>query len=494
MAARLACAGAPSGSGACAGGSRGGRRPRSSGSRRRGARRATRQPRAGRGRAEHAVRRTPRAPRSAGRAGARASRGRGTTRPGRRPRRARPAPRAGCGRARSRTRAGRRRRGSTGAAPATSRGERERLLLAVGREEECGPVAARRREVARARARRARARDGETASASASSSRRPRAGLRSVRSGRARTRPCAGRARGRRAGRARDPRAGRPRAGARQTRRRGGGRARGERRLPVVEHEAVLLGEARRPASPRAAATCPPPRPPAARARPRTSEPRAVAARRRPGPASSTRASEQPTCSPSTRAAPARRAPSRTACASRSCTASARSSRAELLVRQLGGDRLRQRDERHLVGDGEDGEAEPSASCDERLRRLREAEARAEGEPGEPVPARAGGRTRAAAGVSWPTPSPVVIRSSPPSSHGVGSASSETCSQRTSLPLAGRPRRRSSPRPGRSVMSRTVSIACAGSLGRRGQDATPAPGATRVRNRDLRHRVQERAV
>ncbi len=57
----------------------------------------------------------------------------------------------------------------------------------------------------------------------------------------------------------------------------------------------------------------------------------------------------------------------------------------ELLVRELRGDRLRQRDERHLVGHGHEREAELLGLVGERLRRLGPPEADTEREPREPV-------------------------------------------------------------------------------------------------------------
>ena len=101
----------------------------------------------------------------------------------------------------------------------------------------------------------------------------------------------------------------------------------GERGLAVVEHEPVVLGElvARLPGAERRRSP-----------RPRRPEIEHVLAGVEPGawrspttrPASSTSASEQPTCSPTIASSAGAPRPSRTAWASRSCTSSARSTRA----------------------------------------------------------------------------------------------------------------------------------------------------------------------
>jgi hypothetical protein len=118
--------------------------------------------------------------------------------------------------------------------------------------------------------------------------------------------------------------------------------------------------------------------------------------------------------------------------------------------------------------------------------------------PASPCPARR--RTYSRCGrESWPTPSPVVISSSPPSSHGVGSGSSETWTQRITLAAPPAPAASSSPRPGSAAMSRTVSIVSCAALGRAGQDATSCAGSeasicgirSRATNASLRHDVEE---
>ena len=281
------------------------------------------------------------------------------------------------------------------------------------------------------------------------------------------------RSRARRAGRARGPRAGRRRGGARLPRRRGGARARRRARSGRGGARAGRTRRAPRAASRPGATRSRRPRRPRDRARARTVSSRAPWRSPTTRPASSTSASEQPTCSPTIASSAGAPRPSRTACASRSCTSSARSSRGELLVRELRRDRLRQRDEGHLVGDGDEREAQlarprrraPQAARPSRSRRRRRGPAR---------PCSARRRTYSRCGrESSPTPSPVVIRSSPPSSHGVGSGSSETWTQRIGLSRPSAPAASSSPRPGRSAISRTVSMASAAPLGRPGQDATP---------------------
>jgi hypothetical protein len=133
----------------------------------------------------------------------------------------------------------------------------------------------------------------------------------------------------------------------------------------------------------------------------------------------------------------------------------------ELFVGEVRERGLGDRDEGRVIRDREHREAEPVRLLDERGWDLGEAEADAEAERCEPVvgePSHVGplGKDRS------PTPSPVVSRSSPPSSQAVGSESSETCSQRTSRASPAEPPATVIASSSIDAMSRTVSIGRAG--------------------------------
>ena len=145
----------------------------------------------------------------------------------------------------------------------------------------------------------------------------------------------------------------------------------------------------------------------------------------------------------------------------------------ELLVRQLSRDRLRQGDEGHVVRHRDQWKADPLSLVGERCGRFRPAEADPEREARQPVlrePAhvlalRPGeladsetGRDQQLAALE-PRRRIGQLRDMDPANRVVASA-----------PI---PQRGSSPRPGRSAMSRTVSMGSPAPLGRSGQDGTP---------------------
>ena len=189
-------------------------------------------------------------------------------------------------------------------------------------------------------------------------------------------------------------------------------------------------------------------------------------------PASSTSASEQPTCSPTIARSAGAPRPSRTACASRSWTSSARSTRASCAFASCAEIAFVSAMNGTSYGTVISGKPTWSASSASAAGGSAQPKPTPNARPASPCSASR--RTYSRCGrESSPIPSPVVISSSPPSSHGVGSGSSETWTQRIGLSLPSEPAVSSSPRPGRSAMSRTVSMESAAPLGRAGQDATP---------------------
>ena len=173
----------------------------------------------------------------------------------------------------------------------------------------------------------------------------------------------------------------------------------------------------------------------------------------------------------------------------------------ELLVRQVGEGRLRDRHERDVVGDGQHRERELVGLLDEGHRDVREAEADPEPEPCEPVLGEAADVARWLV-PSSPTPSPVVSRNSPPSRNGVGSASSETWSQLTALASPSAPAATVSSSSVMVAMSRTVSMRALSTrwpkrYGNRGRRSRPSAGAwphrptRRPVPRREQHRVDE---
>ena len=221
-------------------------------------------------------------------------------------------------------------------------------------------------------------------------------------------------------------------------------------------------------------------------------------------PASSTSASEQPTCSPRiARAAQARRVP-RARHAREPLVHLERAFEAcELLVRELRRDRLRQRDERHLVRDGDERKAQLLGLVGERRRRLGPARSRRRRRARRrPCPARR--RTYSRCGrESSPTPSLVVISSSPPSSHGVGSGSSETWTQR--IGLSASVRARSELQPEARQVSRCLgrSASCSAAplddraktlLLARGRKQAFTPSFMHRTNASLRHVMSKRSA
>jgi 4-aminobutyrate aminotransferase len=145
----------------------------------------------------------------------------------------------------------------------------------------------------------------------------------------------------------------------------------------------------------------------------------------------------------------------------------------ELRVRELRRDRLRQCDERHVVGDRDQRKAHLLGLVGERRGRLGPAEADAEREARQAVLGEAADVLALGPGeLAYPEPR----RDQELAALEPGSRVGQLGDVHPADRVVGAGRRRaggSSPRPGRFAMSRTVSIDGAAALGRLGQDATP---------------------
>ena len=274
----------------------------------------------------------------------------------------------------------------------------------------------------------------------------------------------------------------------------------GERGLPVVEHEPVVLGELARPACRRAGSRSPRPRRPAARARARRRRAGCRGARRprgrtrRRARASSRRGRRGSRAERARRGLRARRA------ASRSCTSSARSTRASCSFASCAAIAFVSAMNGTSYGTVTSGKSSCSASSASASGGSAQPKPTPNASPASPCPARR--RTYSRCGrESSPTPSPVVISSSPPSSHGVGSDSSETWTQRITFAAPPAPAASSSPRPGSAAISRTVStVLCGVAWTRRAKTLLLARVGSkhlrrtaRATSASLRHRVEARS-
>ena len=229
----------------------------------------------------------------------------------------------------------------------------------------------------------------------------------------------------------------------------------GERGLAVVEHEAVVLGElvARLPG---------PQRPGLAVGDDRQLEHVLTAVEARAVALADDTAGlvdereAQPTWSPRIASSAGVPWPSRTETASRSCTSSARSRRASCAFASRDAIAFVSAMNGTSYGTVTSGKSSSSASSASAAGGSAQPKPIPNASPARPWPARR--RTYSRCGRdSSPMPRPVVISSSPPSSHGVGSGSSDTCTQRIAFRHPA-PAASSSSRPGRFAISRTVSM------------------------------------